>query len=170
MTASQFEQAQIITAEINRCDRICKEANAGMRNASMTISEIDLSEQEAQGILEFIMDHFEKRRAALKEKFAAIGCASPAPQPVSDITRFERHAKLVEEIQAARAAMAPDQIEEPQWPRIRHLPESEQGPFRNALIRHGYACPKIPGVMNIDQDAYYPCDYQRWKAGLPVVD
>jgi len=54
------------------------------------------------------------------------------------------------------------------WPRIRDLPESERKPFLKWLC--GQTCPLVEGIPMKDQDFYYPWDYDRWKAGLPVID
>lgn len=57
---------------------------------------------------------------------------------------------------------------EPQWPRIKDLPNEEQEPFKKWLF--GQTCPEIPGVPMEEQDGYYSHDYRAWKAGLPVID
>ena len=54
------------------------------------------------------------------------------------------------------------------WPRIKDLPEEEQKPFSSWLI--GQTVPEIDGVPWDEQDGYYMWDYDRWKAGLPVID
>ena len=54
-------------------------------------------------------------------------------------------------------------MSDPQWPRIKDLPESEHEPFKKFL--EGQTCPEIPGVPMAEQDGYYTHDYLRWKAG-----
>jgi hypothetical protein len=48
------------------------------------------------------------------------------------------------------------------WPRIRDLPESDRGPFLVYLF--GRTAPHIDGVPEVEQDAYYPWDYDSWLA------
>lgn len=48
-----------------------------------------------------------------------------------------------------------------QWPRVRHLPEAEQEPFRAWL--GGQARPWIEGLPDAEQDGYFRGDYDRWK-------
>jgi len=55
-----------------------------------------------------------------------------------------------------------------EWPRMRDLPEVERESFREWL--YGQTCPLVEGVQMEEQDFYYPWDYNRWKAGLPVID
>lgn len=52
--------------------------------------------------------------------------------------------------------------------RIRDLPEEERGPFLRWL--EGQTVPLIEGLPPEEQDAYYPHDYDQWKAGLPPYD
>ena len=52
--------------------------------------------------------------------------------------------------------------------RIRDLFEAEQEPFSKWL--RGQTVPLMDGVPMEEQDAFYQWDYDRWKAGLPVVD
>lgn len=55
---------------------------------------------------------------------------------------------------------------ESEWGKIRDLPESERAPFEKWL--YGQTRPLFD---NGDiEDAYYLWDYERWKAGLPVID
>ena len=54
------------------------------------------------------------------------------------------------------------------WPRIRSLPEDEQKPFKQWL--YGQTIPLMDDVPMDEQDAYYPWDYDNWRAGLPVLD
>ena len=50
------------------------------------------------------------------------------------------------------------------WPVIKDLPEEERQPFSDWL--YGQTVP-----LNADGSwGYYACDYERWKAGLPVID
>lgn len=55
-----------------------------------------------------------------------------------------------------------------EFPRLRDLPEKERMPFAKEL--YGQTCPLVDGLPMGDQDFYYPWDYSRWKAGLPVID
>jgi hypothetical protein len=57
---------------------------------------------------------------------------------------------------------------ETQWPRIRDLPEPERNPFTKWL--EGQTMPWIEGEPVENQDAFYPWDYERWKAGKPIID
>lgn len=57
---------------------------------------------------------------------------------------------------------------ETKWPRIRDLPESEREPFTEWL--NGQTRPLIDGLPDDEQDGYYRWDYERWRAGWPVVD
>jgi len=52
------------------------------------------------------------------------------------------------------------------WPKIRYLPEPERKPFSEWLT--GQTRPWIDEEKI--QDGYYPWDYERWKAGKPIVD
>ena len=54
--------------------------------------------------------------------------------------------------------------------RIRHLPASERLLFNSWLNDFGQTRPLVDGHKMSDQDFYYPWDYKRWKAGLPVID
>ena len=54
------------------------------------------------------------------------------------------------------------------FPRLRDLPEKERKPFSKWLF--GQTQPWLDNVPDKDQDAYYPWDYQDWKAGRPVTD
>lgn len=57
---------------------------------------------------------------------------------------------------------------EPDWPRVRDLPEAEREPFTAWL---GYqARPMLDGVPWSGQDGYFAWDYDGWKAGKPVID
>jgi hypothetical protein len=52
------------------------------------------------------------------------------------------------------------------YPRLQDLPRAERIAFRKVLC--GQTVPIDP---NDDvHDRYYPWDYKRWKAGLPVID
>jgi len=51
-----------------------------------------------------------------------------------------------------------------EWPVIEDLPEHEQKPFYEWL--RGQTCP----VNEDGSHGYYQWDYERWKAGLPVID
>ena len=51
------------------------------------------------------------------------------------------------------------------WPRIRHLPEDEQGPFEQWL--GGKTCPWLDEEDDADQDGYYLWDYKQWQEGYP---
>ena len=55
-----------------------------------------------------------------------------------------------------------------EWPRIRDLPEEERKPFYDWL--YGQTRPLMDNVPMDEQDAYYSWDYERWKAGLPIID
>ena len=52
--------------------------------------------------------------------------------------------------------------------RIRDLPQHEQSDFRERL--YGQTYPLVQGLPKEDQDYFYICDYDEWKAGLPVMD
>ena len=52
-----------------------------------------------------------------------------------------------------------------EFPRIKDLPEEEQEPFSKWL--RGQTRPMNEGDPS---PAYYQWDYDRWKAGLPVID
>lgn len=54
------------------------------------------------------------------------------------------------------------------WPRIRDLPKDERRSFSQWLA--GQTRPMIQGAPMDEQDGYYQHDYNRWKAGLPVID
>jgi len=54
------------------------------------------------------------------------------------------------------------------FPRIRDLPQEEQGDFDRWL--DGQTRPLIDGIPLEEQDFYYPWDYDRWKKGLPIID
>lgn len=54
------------------------------------------------------------------------------------------------------------------FPRIRNLPLEEQEPFRQWLS--GQTMPLEESVPLEEQDFYYQWDYDRWKAGLPIID
>lgn len=55
------------------------------------------------------------------------------------------------------------------WPRIRDLPEQEREPFAKWL--YGQTRPLMEnGTAPEDEDAFYQWDYDRWKAGLPIID
>lgn len=54
------------------------------------------------------------------------------------------------------------------WPRIKDLPQAEQEPFKKWLAYQ--TVPWIDGLPPVEQDAYYPWDYQRWKARMPAFD
>lgn len=58
--------------------------------------------------------------------------------------------------------------EQMNWPRIRDLPEEERVQFIHWLLSQ--TRPWLDGVPEDEQDGYYQCDYERWKAGLPVID
>lgn len=55
-----------------------------------------------------------------------------------------------------------------EFPRIRDLPVSERQTFSTWLI--GQTRPWIEGVVEEEQDAYFPWDYDRWKEGKPIID
>ena len=58
---------------------------------------------------------------------------------------------------------------EPIWPRVGDLPENERLPF--SLWLNGQTRPVGDTSVPQDQgDWYYSWDYERWKAGLPVID
>lgn len=57
---------------------------------------------------------------------------------------------------------------ETNWPRINDLPEEERIPFEDWL--RGQTRPLLDNTPWEEQDTYYPWDYDRWKAGLPVID
>jgi hypothetical protein len=50
---------------------------------------------------------------------------------------------------------------EPQWPRVRDLPEVERAPFTEWLV--GQTRPMLDGIPMEEQDGYYDHDYRRWK-------
>lgn len=54
------------------------------------------------------------------------------------------------------------------WPRIKDLPEEERIPFFNWL--KGQTVPLIDNIPWEEQDGYFPWDYERWKARLPIID
>ena len=60
--------------------------------------------------------------------------------------------------------------EKEKWPRIRDLPKAEQRPFEEWLV--GQTRPLMEDVPPgwDEQDAYYPWDYDHWKAGKGVWD
>lgn len=60
-----------------------------------------------------------------------------------------------------------------QWPRFRDIPAGERILFWNWLQRHEFPRPVIGDLSGLattfeipqqDQDAYYPQDYEQWKA------
>ena len=56
-------------------------------------------------------------------------------------------------------------MSEPDFPRIKHLPTTEQVPFREWL--RGRQQPLGPGHKEMNRsewDWYYPHDYMMWKA------
>jgi hypothetical protein len=54
------------------------------------------------------------------------------------------------------------------WPRLRDIPDNERAPFDAWL--DGQTRPLVNSVPDEDQDFYYPWDFDRWKAGLPIID
>lgn len=54
------------------------------------------------------------------------------------------------------------------WPLIKDLPIERQEPFRRWL--RGQKYPIIEGLPALGWDAYYPWDYERFVAGLSVID
>lgn len=54
------------------------------------------------------------------------------------------------------------------WPRLRDLAEEERESFEKWL--RGQTVPWIDGLPRDEQDAFYPWDYETWKAGLPALD
>ena len=53
-----------------------------------------------------------------------------------------------------------------QWPKIKDLPKEEQEPFWEWLT--GQTIPM--NEDNPEEKCYFQWDYDRWKAGLPVID
>lgn len=51
--------------------------------------------------------------------------------------------------------------EDQNWPRVSQLPKSEQRAFERWL--DGQTRPVIGGVLDDEQDGYFPWDYDRWK-------
>lgn len=55
------------------------------------------------------------------------------------------------------------------YPRIRDLPDAERAPFKKWL--RGQTMPICDDAEpEAEWDWYYPWDYKRWKAGLPIID
>jgi hypothetical protein len=54
------------------------------------------------------------------------------------------------------------------YPRKRDLVKEEQEPFWRWM--EGQTCPGVYGLLDEDQDYFYPWDYDRWKAGLEPLD
>lgn len=55
------------------------------------------------------------------------------------------------------------------WPRLRDLPQEEQGEFKVWLMVNRLNLPLLDMVLATDQDAYYPHDYDDWKNGREAL-
>jgi len=108
-------------------------------------------------------DQFKPDRHDLWQHFFQATKALPAEQH-APIKAYVDH--LEAELHQVHCELARHQIVH--WPRIRDLPEAARAPFRKWLS--GQTVPMIDGVPYEEQDAYYPWDYERWKAGKRVID
>ena len=59
--------------------------------------------------------------------------------------------------------MLSQQWEKDNTQRVQHLPKDEQFPFSKWL--DGQTRPWIDGIPEIQQDGYFPWDYETWKEG-----
>ena len=56
------------------------------------------------------------------------------------------------------------------YPRIRDLPVAERAPFRDWLKGQTQPVIETEPFDDEHQDAYYPWDYDTWKARRPIQD
>lgn len=103
----------------------------------------------------------------LEISFLASGCHADAIEYAAltrDIPEEIRRLKAF----AAQADTRPKEKPEPEWPRIRDLPSSERDCFDAWL--YGQTRPMLRGLPDSEQDGYFPWDYDRWKAGRPIIN
>jgi hypothetical protein len=88
---------------------------------------------------------------------------NPPVETAAVLAAAEQYISTLER-ESHRSAVALAEHQITKFPRIRNLSPDEQREFSKWLM--GQTCPFLKGVPYEEQDGYYPCDYDAWKAYL----